>query len=99
LIKIESIPSSLREDIKLRERLERVRERIEQAAEACGRPATDIRLVAVSKTMGVETVREAIETGMTDFGERLPGTLSVICNRTRPNMLSGYLILFTRWIP
>jgi len=42
---------------------------MKRAAEACGRPVTDIRLVAVSKTMPVEIVREAIETGMTDFGE------------------------------
>jgi pyridoxal phosphate enzyme (YggS family) len=44
-------------------------ERIKNAAEACNRPASDIRLVAVSKTMPVEIVKEAIEIGMTDFGE------------------------------
>jgi len=53
----------------LKDRLERVQERIRQAAEACHRPESDIRLVAVSKTMPVEIVKEAIETGMTDFGE------------------------------
>jgi pyridoxal phosphate enzyme (YggS family) len=53
----------------LKKRLEGVRERIRRTAEACSRSVTDIRLVAVSKTMPVETVREAIEIGMTDFGE------------------------------
>ncbi len=53
----------------MKERLERVRERIKQAAEACNRSVTDIRLVAVSKTMPVEIVREAIETGMMELGE------------------------------
>ena len=53
----------------MKDRLERVQERIRQAAEACNRPASDIRLVAVSKTMPVEIVKEAIEIGMTDFGE------------------------------
>ena len=53
----------------LKDRLERVRERIRQAAKACGRPESDIRLVAVSKTMPVEIVKEAIDIGMTDFGE------------------------------
>ena len=53
----------------MKERLERVRERISQAAEACHRSGTDIRLVAVSKTMPVEIVREAIETGMMELGE------------------------------
>ena len=53
----------------MKERLEGVRARMKKAAEACSRPVTDIRLVAVSKTMPVEIVREAIEIGMTDFGE------------------------------
>ncbi len=46
-----------------------MQERIKQAAEACKRPVSDIRLVAVTKTMPVEIVEEAIEIGMTDFGE------------------------------
>jgi len=58
-----------REGINLKDRLERVQERIRQAARACSRPETDIRLVAVSKTMPVEIVKKAIESGMTDFGE------------------------------
>ena len=53
----------------MKDRLERVRERIRQAAKACGRPESDIRLVAVSKTMPAEIVKEAIDIGMTDFGE------------------------------
>ena len=53
----------------MKERIERVQERIKQAAEACGRAASDIRLVAVSKTMPIEIVEEAIATGMTDIGE------------------------------
>jgi pyridoxal phosphate enzyme (YggS family) len=53
----------------LKDRLEHVQERIRQTAKACGRSETDIRLVAVSKTMPVEIVKKAIETGMTDFGE------------------------------
>ena len=53
----------------MKDRLERVQERIRQAARACSRPETDIRLVAVSKTMPVEIVKKAIESGMTDFGE------------------------------
>ena len=53
----------------MKDRLERVRERIRQTAKACGRPESDIRLVAVSKTMPAEIVKEAIDIGMTDFGE------------------------------
>lgn len=53
----------------IRERLEAVRRRIEAAAERSGRPASAVTLVAVSKTMPVETVREAIAAGATILGE------------------------------
>lgn len=53
----------------MQDRLERVQERIRQTAKACNRPESDIRLVAVSKTMPAEIVKEAIDIGMTDFGE------------------------------
>jgi len=53
----------------LKERINSVRERIREAARACNRSESDIRLVAVSKTMPAEIVKEAIEVGMTDFGE------------------------------
>jgi len=43
--------------------------RIKQAAASCKRPAESIRLVAVSKTMPVDVVKEAIDAGVTDLGE------------------------------
>ncbi len=46
-----------------------MQERIKEAARGCNRAESDIRLVAVSKTMPAETVKEAIEAGMADFGE------------------------------
>ncbi len=49
--------------------LKRVRERISAAAERVGRSAEDIRLVAVTKTVGVERIEEAIAAGVTDIGE------------------------------
>ena len=54
---------------RLRERLESVKYRIRSAAEACGRDAQSIRLVAVSKTMPVDIVKSAIEAGATNLGE------------------------------
>jgi pyridoxal phosphate enzyme (YggS family) len=59
----------IREGIDLKNRLERVKERIKATADACKRPVASIRLVAVSKTMPAEVVREAIEAGITDLGE------------------------------
>ena len=53
----------------MKNRLERVNERIKETADACKRPVASIRLVAVSKTMPAEVVREAIEAGVTDLGE------------------------------
>jgi pyridoxal phosphate enzyme (YggS family) len=53
----------------LKDRLERINERIRKAADNCGRSADSVKLIAVSKTMPAETVREAIEAGVTDLGE------------------------------
>ncbi len=49
--------------------LEKVKERIAQAALRAGRSPDDIQLVAVSKTMSAETVRRAIEAGVSILGE------------------------------
>jgi pyridoxal phosphate enzyme (YggS family) len=51
------------------ENLARVRERIETAARRSGREPERVRLVAVSKTVGPERVRQAIEAGMRILGE------------------------------
>ena len=53
----------------MKTRLESVLTRIKQAAASCKRPAESIRLVAVSKTMPVDVVKEAIDAGVTDLGE------------------------------
>lgn len=50
-------------------RLEQVQTRIRRAAEACGRRAADIRLVAVSKQQPAAAVVEALAAGQRDFGE------------------------------
>ncbi len=49
--------------------LQKVKERIAQAALRAGRSPDDIQLVAVSKTMSAETVRRAIEAGVSILGE------------------------------
>jgi len=53
----------------LKQRLEQIKERIRQAAESCNRDAESVRLVAVSKTIPAETVKDAIESGVTILGE------------------------------
>jgi pyridoxal phosphate enzyme (YggS family) len=51
------------------ENLARVRERIEAAARRSGRAPERVRLVAVSKTVGPQRVRQAIEAGAKILGE------------------------------
>ncbi|MGD8667268.1 MAG: YggS family pyridoxal phosphate-dependent enzyme [Desulfobacterales bacterium] len=53
----------------MKQRLNNVKERIQKAVEACGRDAKSVQLVAVSKTIAPEAVREALEAGVTILGE------------------------------
>ncbi|AQS89585.1 YggS family pyridoxal phosphate enzyme [Neoasaia chiangmaiensis] len=50
-------------------RLAAVRGRIAAAAEACGRPSSDVQLVAVSKFHPAESIAHALEAGQRIFGE------------------------------
>ena len=49
--------------------LNNVRQRIISACTQSGRDPKSVTLVAVSKTVNVETVQEAFKLGITDFGE------------------------------
>lgn len=51
------------------ERLARVQERIAAAAARCSRVPSDVLLVAVTKTHGVEVVQAAYQAGLRHFGE------------------------------
>jgi pyridoxal phosphate enzyme (YggS family) len=57
----------LREDIGAR--LADVRQRLRQAAAQAGRRPEEVRLLAVSKTFGLDHVRAAAAAGQTEFGE------------------------------
>jgi pyridoxal phosphate enzyme (YggS family) len=46
-----------------------VRTRLERAARAAGRDPASVRLIAVSKTFGLDHVRAAVAAGLVDFGE------------------------------
>jgi PLP dependent protein len=50
-------------------RLTEVRERIHAAARSAGRNPESIRLIAVSKTFPMSSIREAYEAGQREFGE------------------------------
>jgi len=51
------------------ENLASIRERIAQAAERAGRRADEVTLVAISKTVPAERIREAYNAGVREFGE------------------------------
>lgn len=53
----------------VRDRLARVKERVEHAAERSGRRGQDITIIAVSKTFGPEIVQHAVDAGMLNLGE------------------------------
>jgi PLP dependent protein len=49
--------------------IQRVRERMEQACSRSGRRLDEVLLVAVSKTLPAARIREALNAGLTQFGE------------------------------
>ncbi len=53
----------------LAKRFNQVRERIEQSARNAGRNPSEIKLVSVSKTHPMETLRDGVEVGIKVFGE------------------------------
>ena len=53
----------------IKENIAQVRERIAGACRRCGRRPEEVRLVAVSKTIAPELIRQAYEAGLRDFGE------------------------------
>ncbi len=56
----------------IKENLQSVEKRIEEAAKRSGRERGDITLVAVTKTHGADMMNEAIRLGVTDIGENKP---------------------------
>lgn len=64
--------------------LERIRTRIRCAAEGCGRRPDDVRLIAVTKSVGVETISLLAQAGQQIMAESRPQAL-----RDRANLLTG----------
>lgn len=65
------------------DRLAGVRARIDAAARSAGRDPTSVRLIAVSKTFPIDSVREAYAAGQREFGEnRVQEALQKIAGTT-----------------
>ena len=54
------------------QRYESVRAQVDACCRSCGRDPREVTLVAVSKTVGVEGVEQAISAGAREFGENRP---------------------------
>ena len=61
--------SQFQHSLLIREALERVRERIQNASRRAARSPDEVTLVAVTKTFPAQVVREAIDAGQCVFGE------------------------------
>lgn len=53
----------------LQERIAEVEERVERACAASGRDASDVKVIAVTKYVSLETVSAVLEAGLEDIGE------------------------------
>ncbi len=51
------------------ENITRLREKIEETCKRSGRKSEEVKLIAVSKYFGVDSIIEAKNCGLTDFGE------------------------------
>ena len=71
----------------LRERWDETVAEVADLARSAGRDPADVRIIAVSKTVGPDVVAEAISAGVTDFGE----------NRTGPFAEKSSLYPDARW--
>ncbi|MCX7610883.1 MAG: YggS family pyridoxal phosphate-dependent enzyme [Ignavibacterium sp.] len=49
--------------------IKRLQEQINKTCEECGRSSNDLTLVAVSKFFGIESIQQAKESGINNFGE------------------------------
>ena len=56
----------------IRSNFENIQERLIKAASSCGRDASKIKLVVVTKTHPVEAIRAAFQAGARSFGENYP---------------------------
>ena len=59
----------------IQQAIEDVNDRIKNACERVGRNPKEVTLIAVSKTMPVDAIREAMDCGMIEFGENRPQEL------------------------
>lgn len=74
-------------NVSISNNLAAVKSHIHEIAARSGRPADEIRLIAVSKTRSLEEVKQAIDAGQKDFGENtVQDALTKIPELSRPDV-------------
>ena len=74
----------MKNNMSIKENLVNINARIKAAAEAAGRDAGEIKLIAVTKTYPVDMMNEAISCGVTDVGENKAQEVRDKFERVRP---------------
>jgi len=72
---------------KLLDNLKRVREQMQSACERSRRRPEDVQLVAVTKTVEVDVIRQALEAGLVDIGESRVQELTKRAGMIREHLL------------
>jgi len=62
---------------KIKKNLRKIREKISGACKGCGRDPREISMVAVTKTENLETIKNLLDAGITEFGENRAKDLAV----------------------
>ena len=77
----------------INENLNRIKDNIKRAAKKVDKDYKDITLLAVTKTVDVDKIIEAIECGVTDVGENKPQELlrkyNIIGNKVRWHLIGS----------
>jgi len=77
----------------IRENISEVQKRIEAACKRAGRDASEVTLIAVSKTKPLAMIEEAYDFGMRDFGENKPQEMrdksKSFCKEVRWHMIGS----------
>lgn len=88
--------SNTNKKVEIQDNYHRVVERIEKAAQDAGRAAEDIRLIVVTKTQPINTIKYIVEAGVKDVGENyveeaLPKIQAFTENKTLRWHMIGHL--------
>lgn len=76
----------------IRDNMESVRERMRLACERSGRAESDVTLIAVTKFVGIDRIREAVDAGVTEIGENRAQEFTEKLNFYKQNQLRAHFI-------